>query len=136
MITPEQLAKSGSEDGEQSALFCQAALHYDQYPQLKWMHAIKNDNGHRRVAQGVRRGVVDIFLPVPQTGLDVVGNFKFYSGLYIELKKLGRQKEKNGGLSDKQIEFLEYASLVGYKSSVCYGWQEAWSTIVDYLEGK
>ena len=129
MITPEMLAKSGTEDGHQAALFCWAALNIKQYPQLKWMHAIKNDNGHRRVAQGVRGGVVDIFLPVPVSGFD------FYSGLYIELKKRGRQKEKNGGLSQKQIDFLEYAGNIGYATKVCYGWEEARNKILEYLKG-
>lgn len=131
MITPEQLASSGSEDAHQSALFCQAALNFKKYPQLKWMHAIKNDNGHRRVAQGVRAGVVDVFLPVPMQTQWA----KMFAGLYIELKKPSRKKELNGGLSDKQIEFLDYARKAGYKTAVCYGWQEAWKAIEEYLNG-
>jgi hypothetical protein len=132
-ITPEQLAASGSEDGHQAALFCWCALNFNRYPQLKWMHAIKNDNGHRRIAQGVRGGVVDIFLPVP---------IKYpysmttrYNGMYLEMKKPARRKEKNGGLSDKQIEFLDYANQAGYQTVVCYSWEEARDELIKYLKG-
>ena len=35
MITPEQLAKSGTEHGHQAALFCWIALNIDRYPELE-----------------------------------------------------------------------------------------------------
>jgi hypothetical protein len=132
MITPEQI-KGTDEKSEQIRLFVQAANHREKYPQLKWLHAIPNANSQRQVAEGVRAGVSDVFLPVPawQKGAGWTG--EVYHGLYIELKLEKRRKEKNGGCSDEQIKFTEYANSVGYKAVVCYGWQEAWKAIEDYL---
>lgn len=129
MITPEQLAKSGLESGEQKAIFAWAALNVGKYPQLKWLHAIPNANSHRQVAEGVRSGVSDIMLPYPR-----LTHAGFYSGLYIELKTEKRRNQKNGGLSDDQIAFQEYANSVGYCAKVCYGWQEAVKAIEEYLK--
>ena len=128
MILPEQLA-GRTEHSQQVALFCQAALHIHKYPQLKWLHAIPNANSHKMVREGVRAGVADTFLPVPiQTGWG-----HQFAGLYIELKTEARRKEKNGGLSEEQIEFGLYAIAMGYRWYVCYGWQEAWQVIEEYL---
>lgn len=134
MITPEQLAKSGLESGEQKAVFAWAALNVSKHPCLKWLHAIPNANSHKQVAEGVRSGVSDICLPYPRTRL--LGScVSCYHGLYIELKIEKRRNQKNGGCSDDQLEFIEYANSVGYKALVCYGWQEAVKAIEDYLNG-
>lgn len=138
IVTPEMLAASGSEDGEQAAIFCWAASNCWQYPVLKWMHAIPN-GGQRYIAEatkmvaaGLRKGVLDIFLPCPiQTEWAVQ-----YAGLYIEIKVEKRRKQKNGGLTDEQIEFIEYAEKMGYYCKVCYGWIEARDIIIKYLEYK
>lgn len=138
LITPEQLARSGSEDGEQAALFAWAALNIKKYPQLKWMHAIPNGGSRhiaeavKMVATGVRKGVFDIFLPFP-----IKHSFNIatvYHGLYIELKKRGRQNENNGGLSKEQLDFMQYAYITGYCVKVCYGWEEAREAILEYLK--
>lgn len=137
LITPEMLAASGSEDGLQSAVFAWSASMYGQYPQLKWMHAIPN-GGSRHVAEatkmvagGLRKGVLDIFLPSSGGGKDA-----WLSGLYIEMKIEKRRNEKNGGLTDEQIEFIKYATGAGYACYVCYSWIEAKDVILKYLEGK
>lgn len=137
-ITPEDLAASGSEDGHQAALFCQAALSVGKYPQLKWLHAIPN-GGQRHaaeasklVATGTRGGVWDVFLPMPiQTEWAVQ-----YAGLYIEMKKPERRNHKDGGLTKEQLEFGAYAERMGYFCAVCYTWEEAWAILVKYLEVK
>lgn len=138
-VTSEQLASSGSEDGEQAAIFCWAASMCGQYPQLKWMHAIPN-GGSRHVAEatkmvaaGLRKGVLDIFLPYA-----IQGDYEpaTYHGLYIEMKTEKRRKEKNGGLTEEQIEFIEYAKSAVYCCKVCYNWVEARDVILKYLEGK
>lgn len=136
-VTPEQLAASGSEDGEQMAVFAWAASMCGQYPQLKWMHAIPN-GGSRNIAEatklvaaGLRKGVLDIFLPWPKA----VRNYELH-GLYIEMKIEKRRKEKNGGLTEEQIEFIKYAESAGYRCKVCYSWIEARDCILAYLEGK
>lgn len=135
-VTPEQLA-TGSEDGEQAAVFCWAASMCGQYPQLKWMHAIPN-GGSRHVAEatkmvagGLRKGVLDIFLPSSGGGKDA-----WLSGLYIEMKTEKRRNEKNGGLTDEQLKFINYAEDAGYCCKVCYSWIEARDVILKYLEGK
>lgn len=137
-ITPEDLAKTGTEDGAQMAVFCWAADSVGKYPELKWLHAIPN-GGQRNVieagklvAAGTRSGVWDIFLPCPvQTEWA-----NQYAGLYIEMKQEKRRNQKNGGLTEEQLEFGEYAEKMGYFCCVCYTWEEARDVIVNYLELK
>jgi hypothetical protein len=141
MIKPEDFI-NGSETGEQKAVFAWAGLNQHLYPQLKWLHAIPNANSHRMVAEGVRGGVSDIFLPWPKwiyglpsqdnpTGKHLIS----VSGLYIEMKTEKRRKQKNGGLSEDQIDFIDYAREAGYKCEVCYSWIEARDAILGYLNG-
>lgn len=150
IITPEMLAASGSEDGEQSALFCWSASMCGQYPQLKWLHAIPNGGSRyiaeatKMVAMGLRKGVLDIFLPWPiwingipsQDNPTGRTNICKYAGLYVEMKVEKRRKEKNGGLTEEQIEFIEYVESAGYCCKVCYNWIEAKEVILKYLEGR
>ena len=138
-ITPEQLARNDSEDGHQMALFCQAALNREQYPQLEWMHAIPNGGSRHQaeatklVGAGTRKGIFDIFLPYSVKGFHEEND---YHGLYVEMKAPERRNEKNGGLSDDQIKFMTYAVVAGYKCIVCYTWIEAWNEILKYLNGE
>ena len=124
-ITPEQMAKSGSEQSHQKAIFCWAALNFNKYPQLKFMYHIPN-GGFRNVreaanlkAAGVRAGVPDIHLPAK------CGQ---YGGLFIELKV------KVGKTSPEQDIWLAYLNSNGYYATVCHGWQEAVSVIENYLK--
>lgn len=128
------------EETHQKVIFVWAALNVGKYPCLKWLHAIPNANSHKQVAEGVRSGVSDLMLPYPikKTILldDELGRSNHtvvYHGLYIELKTEKRRNQKNGGCSDDQLEFIEYANSVGYKALVCYGWQESVKAIEDYL---
>jgi hypothetical protein len=136
-ITPEQLAASGTENGEQKALFAWAALNIARYPQLEWLHAIPN-GGLREPrtaallkAMGAKRGVPDIFLPVP------IGP---WHGLYIELKRRegvvpkSGKKRREGGTSDEQDRWLAYLQGVGYGAITVVGWEAARNTLVQYLE--
>lgn len=138
LITPEQLAASGSEDGEQAALFCWAAMNEANYPALKWLHAIPNGGSRhiatatKLVATGSRSGVWDVFLPLPiQTEWA-----KQYAGCYIEMKIEKRRNQKDGGLSKDQVEFGKYAEKMGYYCKVCYNWKEAVEILTKYLEYK
>ena len=130
MLTPEQIAKSGTEHAEQSALFAWAAT--SGFPELRWMHAIPNGGERNQIvaarmkAEGAKAGVFDIFLPYP------LGKF---AGCYIEMKKRGRQREKNGGLSDEQVLFQEWARNHYYCTFVCYSWTEGASALQAYLNG-
>lgn len=153
MITPEYLAKSGSEHGEQSALFCWAAKAMWQgferanvmanymtpppngftgvpvVPELRWMHAIPNGGGRSArqgadlKAEGVKGGVADVCLPVPRGG---------FHGLYIEMKKL---KGVPSDVSPEQIDFGRFVTGQGYIWRVCFGWKQAATLVEAYLTG-
>ena len=133
MITPEQLAKKGSEFAHQCALFCWCALHGKQYPELKWFHSITNEEktgskivGARSKASGRKKGVSDTFLPVARGG---------YNGLYIELKRPQLKPKRNGkgGVSKEQLEFGRFVQNEGFGFVVCYGWKEARDILIKYL---
>lgn len=135
MITPESLAKSGTEDGHQAALFCWCALN-PQYPELRWLFAIPNGakrdkiTANRLKATGVKRGVLDTFLPVRR------GQF---SGLWIELKKIELKPKRatsKGGVSDEQDEWKTHLLSQGFGVYVAYGWEDARDCLINYLEWK
>ncbi len=151
IITPEYLAKNGTEHGEQAALFCWAnmvmrhgftvannmlswqpgAVPWNPdamaYPMLKWMHAIPNGGGRSAAqggmlkAEGVKPGVSDICLPYRTAR---------YSGLYIELK---REKGKPSDVKADQEEFLLYVREQGFRGVVAFGWRHAADYIQEYL---
>jgi len=155
-MTPNQIAKT-SEHSQQAALFCYCACAmyhgfeeadkwnetgkpvqnscwcmYEEMAirELKWFHAIPNGGDRDQItagkmkAEGVKSGVLDCFLPVARKG---------FHGLYIEMKKPGMQKAKNGGLSENQVEFGNFAVANGYKCVVCYTWIEAVNVLKEYL---
>ena len=93
-------------------------------PELRWMFAIPN-GGYRTkatagkmVAEGVKRGVPDLMLPLPTD--------KFH-GLFIEMK-FGKNK-----MTPEQQEFFDYATQQGYLCKVAYSADEAIEIIDDYL---
>ena len=142
-ITPEYLAKSGTEDGEQAALFCHAGLvaqvgaNSDDW-QWSLLYAIPN-GGQRTLATaarlkatGVKAGFPDIGLPVACAG---------YHGLFIELKRartVGKRGTPIGGgsVQTKQDEWHTKLRNEGYRVAVCHGWLEAADCIANYLELK
>ena len=93
-------------------------------PELKCLFAVPN-GGHRHVAvaaklkrEGVKAGVPDLMLPIARGG---------YHGLFLELKA------DKGRLSDVQTIWLERLNANGYKTAVCFGFDSAKNTIMDYL---
>ena len=132
MITPEQLAASGSEHGHQAALFCWAALNVNRFSQLRLMFAIPNGGLRDKVtasrmrAEGVKSGVPDIFLPV---------SMGCYHGLFIEMKIYNKNGKKTY-LSDDQQQMRNDLIRQGYAFAVCYTWQEAATAIEMYIDGK
>ena len=141
-MTPEDIAKAGTEHAHQAALFCWANSVKEQYPMLEWMHAIPN-GGLRNVAtasrlkaEGVKKGVLDVFLPYSQNVKNNDKNDPFgrpgvfiqYHGLYIEMKKPGK-----GVLTKHQKLFREYLDTVHYANVVCETWVHAAHAIVKYL---
>lgn len=127
-MTPEQLAASGSEDGHQAALFRWAQQNLRDFPNLDLMFAIPNGGardprtGARLKMTGVKKGVPDVFLPVP------LGRF---AGLFIEMKKpADREKKRRAGTtSSEQDEYIRRLGALQYYVGVCYSWEEAVSFI-------
>ena len=68
---------------------------------------------------GVKKGVPDLFYPVPSGG---------YHGLFIEMKAAG------GRVSPDQERWIQCLNGFGYKAVVCYGWEEAKDAILGYLQ--
>ncbi|MCQ2479010.1 MAG: VRR-NUC domain-containing protein [Clostridia bacterium] len=119
--------KSKSSEGQQQALlFRWAEYAKAKYLCLQYMYHTPNGGSRNEKEaanlkrQGVKRGVPDVCLPYPCGG---------YHGLYIEMK-FGKNKP-----TKEQTEYLKYLSSVGYKTAVCYDWEEARSVILTYLEG-
>lgn len=112
-----------SEAQEQIKIF-----NYAKYNnKLRWLFAIPNGGSRdireaaRLKLQGVKAGVSDMFLPIPNS---------MFHGLFIELK-VGTNKT-----SQLQDEFIDYVRNNGYMAKVCYGADEAIRTIKSYLEEK
>jgi hypothetical protein len=68
--------------------------------------------------EGVRKGVPDLFLSVPNNT---------YHGLFIEMKAT------KGVVSKDQQAFIDHANAQNYKAAICYDWLEASYLIIDYL---
>lgn len=138
-MTPEQLAKSGTEHAEQMALFCWAGLPEQQarFPCLKWLHAIPNAGARgnkvaasQLKAEGVKAGVADVFLPVGIWYGEANPSKTYYAGLYIELK---RTKGVPSDVSKEQIEFAKFVTKQSYAWLVAFGYKEAVALIEAYL---
>lgn len=109
-----------SERDEQAALFEWAELQGNITPELKLLFAIPNGQYRKgqRPEAGLKPGVPDLFLPVHR-GL--------HYGLFVEMK-YGRNK-----LTDEQAGWLEALAGEGYKTAVCYSFEEAKEVIERYL---
>ena len=96
----------------------------EKFPCLALLHHIPNGGkrsaieGKHLKEMGVKSGVPDLFLPVP--------NAK-YHGLYIEMK-VGKNTT-----SDSQEWWIEHLRKQGYKVAICYGWEEAAAELTEYL---
>jgi hypothetical protein len=113
-----------TEHDEQVALFEWAELQKCTMPELGLLFAIPN-GGHRHKAtaakmkaEGVKRGVPDICLPVARDG---------FFGLYIELK-YGKNKTTN-----EQTGWLLNLVDQGYFAVIATGFEEAKKYIERYL---
>lgn len=91
---------------------------------LRWLHAIPNGGARDPItaakmkAEGVKRGVPDLFLPIARHG---------WHGLYLEMKK------DKGKPSDEQKEFAAHCDTEQYAFHFCYNWREAANFIEQYL---
>jgi hypothetical protein len=142
--TCEQLAKSGSEHGEQVAVMHWSNMQLKRWPELEWLHAIPNGGmraakdeknkdgvsmaairGGQLKAEGVKEGVCDLMLPVARRG---------YHGLYIEMKKVfNLKKESLHYASEPQKKFIAFVQGQGYCAGVAQGWQQAVAVLEWYM---
>lgn len=141
MITPEQLASSGSEFGHQAALFCFFALAENKikYPLAQRLFAIPNgffsSSGQKgkEKAAGLKNGVPDMMLPIIR---QYHSREIKYCGLFIELKvpKHKRENDPLAGTTDEQKDWIPFLITQGYAVYVAYGWKDARDIIINYLE--
>lgn len=114
------------ESQEQTWLMQWAKYASVQYPEIDLLYHCPNGGSRNAIeaarlkAQGVKRGVPDLCLPVPRGD---------YHGLYIELKR-----QKNGVLSADQKQWIESLRKQGYRVEVCKGFQSAADVIEEYLQ--
>jgi hypothetical protein len=115
---------TSSEHDEQAALFRLVDAYSAQYPALLNVAAIPNGGarhpavGARLKAEGVRRGVPDVFCWVARGS---------WHGLALELKTA------TGSVAPEQRAWHTRLQAAGYRVDVCRGWEAAWAALVDYL---
>ena len=113
-----------TEHQEQASLITWARHTESHWPELALLHAIPNGGwrhpatGKKLKAEGLKRGVPDLCLPVARHG---------YHGLYIEMKAKGRYPSK------EQKWWLERLTEQGYHAVVCKGFAQAVDVITEYL---
>lgn len=129
MTADRMMDATPTESVEQQRLLQWARLAEGAHPELRLLYHIPNEGkrskagGRRMVAEGLRRGVPDLCLPVARGG---------WHGLYIELKRT-----KGGRVSEEQAAWLRHLREEGYAAQVCNGWEEAARVLEAYLrEGK
>lgn len=126
--------KSGSpsEHDEQAALFRWLEANSGKHPYFKLAFAIPN-GGARNLfvakklkAEGVKRGVPDIFIPCP-TKLNKQDEHTCH-GFWIEMKS------KKGRISPEQEYWAHKLTNLGYAYLIFYSWQEAALKICEYFD--
>lgn len=111
-------------------------------PALRWVHAIPNGGsrgdtkksreirGSQLKAEGVKPGVLDVFIPYRSNHWDK-------NGLYIEFKKpilKPKTSKGKGGLKPEQIEFRDWVISQNFATAVAYTWLEAVNFTKTYLQ--
>lgn len=159
-MTPDELAKSGTEHAHQRALFAWAnmAARYGveaandpacygkggkEYAELRYafgsipaldeLYAIPN-GGERHGAVAGKLKAEGVKPGTPDTHLPVACG-KYHS-LYIEMKKPGGEKKKSGACNDAQKKRFPRLLSYGNAVVVCYTWQQAARTLLTYLSGQ
>lgn len=114
---------------EQRALIKWCRMHRGKWPELELIYAIPNGGARNKItaailkAEGVRRDIPDLCLPVPRGA---------FHGLYIELKAQRRDGDR-GRASKGQKATIEQLREQGYRAEVCLGWEAARDVIEEYL---
>lgn len=113
-----------SEHHEQAAFFDLLALEQRHTPELKWVHTIPNEGkrsivtGGMMKARGMRKGVFDVFAPIPRFGCP---------GFYIEFKYGANDTTK------EQKEFRKFVVSQGYRANVYWSAVDAFQALMQYL---
>jgi hypothetical protein len=111
----------------QVLVFRWAALAQRAYPQLRWLFAVPNGGkrtprqGRWMKAEGLRRGVPDVWLPVPRGK---------HPGLVIE------HKVGDNDMTDEQAEWAVGLEQLGWRVVVSRSFEDSRLAIVNYLEGR
>lgn len=113
-----------SESAEQQAFIQWARLNEGKWPELKTLFHSPNEGkrsyitGHRMVAEGLKKGIPDLCLPVKRGQ---------YGALFIEMK-VGNNKP-----TEHQQECIDELRRFGNCVVVCYGSLEAEAVTTRYL---
>ena len=122
-VKPRTKRNAQPEAIEQAKVIAWAKRHEHIYPYLWLLHCSLNGvkmtkaQAVRAIAQGMKKGVADLFLPVKKG---------VYSGLYIEMKS------EKGRTSIDQSKFLTAVSENDYLAHICYSAVEAIDKIKGY----
>ena len=114
-----------TEDEEQCWLLSWAEINEYRWPELGLIYHIPNEGkrswraGRELKAQGLKPGVPDIVLPVPN---------RHHIALWIEMKR-----RKDGRVSEAQKRMMFALKKYGNMTVVCYGWEQARDVILNYL---
>lgn len=159
--SPWERTKSGSEFGEQSALFIWATMaqnfgvtaannpasysqkgfaqtsleaHGDAVPELQWLFAVKNQ-GHGDAIRGGQSRAEGVKAGVSDIFFPLPRNVTVSPGMVRSYAGLfiEMKREKGGIRSQPQIDFTAYANQVGYRAVFCEGWQAAAVELLRYL---
>jgi len=144
MLTPEQIAQSGTEHGHQAAIFQWIVIEGKPNVSdlLGLLFAIPNGGDRKQSvaaslkAEGVKSGVPDLCLPVARHRGGGDAGAQPYHGLWIELKRPGLEGRVHGGRSDKQVQWHKDLLDQGYAVVTAYGWQAACWCLKLYLDSK
>lgn len=114
-----------SEHEHQVALFAWAESQTHRWPELALLYAIPNGGKRGKAvagklkAEGVKRGVPDVCLPVPRAQ---------FHGLFVELKRIG------GKPDERQLEWRAQLRAQGYRAEIVEGWHAARDLLIRYLD--
>ena len=116
--------KKRCEATEQERVINWATFYAKDFQELDLLYHVPNGGSRNQLEaanlkrQGVKAGVPDLVLPVPQ---------QQFHGLYVEMK-WGKNTT-----TDKQDWWLEQLQKQGYKTAVCWSADEAMDVIAEYM---
>lgn len=157
-MTPDELAKSGSEHGEQRAFFAYLAvaqmhglsvadawangaplpetvlpLETRNLSPLPFIFAIPNGGKRDKITAGKMKA--EGTKPgVPDIFVPITTTR--YAGLFIEMKRTKSAGKAKGRVAETQSPFHAYLKSAAYAVAVCYTWREAVEALKRYINGE